>query len=188
MESATNPGAPPQLEVRVHCFSWCSCGSETHPADHIKVKTFTRPVEPGQAVALSYSFGDFDRQTHLFGHVDGVESEAVILEFGGEWEIEGLKGALVALSEKHGAVWLDQLSIPQDPTSITSHLQNMPQIYRGFEVVILLPNFPCACLQVAFDSWTSEGSHADEEGDVDIYSVSMECLNAFPVSSYNFRL
>ena len=187
MESATEPGVP-QLEVLVHCFSWCSCGSETHPADHIKVKTFKRPVKPGQAVALSYAFGDFGRQKHLFGHVDGLESEMVRLEYGGEWEIEGLKSALVALSEKHGAVWLDQLSIPQDPTSITSHLQNMPQIYRGFEVVILLPNFPCACLQVAFDSWTSEGSHADEEGDVDIYSVSMECLNAFPVSSYNFRL
>ena len=45
MESATRPGAPPQLEVRVHCFSWCSCGSETHPADHIKVKTFKQYVE-----------------------------------------------------------------------------------------------------------------------------------------------
>ena len=188
MESATNPGAPPQLEVRVHCFSWCSCGSETHPAEHIKVKTFKRPVEPGQAVALSYGFGDFDRQKHLFGHVDGVESEAVILEFGGEWEIERLKGALVALSEKHGAIWFDQLSIPQDPTSITSHLQNMSQIYRGFEVVILLPNAPCSCLQVAFDSWISKGSHAKDNGDFNIYGVSGECLNAFPVSSYNFRL
>jgi hypothetical protein len=172
MESATRPGAPPQLEVLVHCFSWCSCGSETHLADHIKVQTFKRPVEPGQAVALSYSFGDFGRQKHLFGHVDGVESESVRLEFGGEWEIEGLKGALVALSEKHGAVWFDQLSIPQDPTSITSHLQNMPQIYRGFEVVVLLQNAPCSCLQVAFDSWTSEGSHATENGDFDIYGVS----------------
>ena len=186
MESATNPGAPPQLEVRVHCFSWCSCGSETHPAEHIKVKTFKRPVEPGQAVALSYGFGDFDRQKHLFGHVDGVESEAVILEFGGEWEIGGLLSALVALSETHGAVWLDQLSIPQDPASITLHLQNMPQIFGGFEVVILLPNAPCSCLQAAFDSWTSEGSHADEDGDFNIGGISGECLNAFPVSSYHF--
>jgi hypothetical protein len=188
MESATRPGAPPQLEVWVHCFSWCSCGSETHPADHIKVKTFKRPVEPGQAVALSYSFGDFGRQKHLFGHVDGVESESVRLEYGDEWEIEGVKGALVALSKTHGAVWLDQLSIPQDPTSITSHLQNMTHIYRGFEVVVLLPNAPCSCLQVAFDTWTSEDSHANEIGDFDIYGVSGECLNAFPVSSYNFRL
>ena len=178
----------PDLEVLVHCFSWCSCGSKTHPADHIKVKTFKRPVEPGQAVALSYAFGDFGRQKHLFGHVDGLESEVVRLEFGGEWEIGGLLGALVALSEKHRAIWLDQLSIPQDPASIALHLQNMPYIYRGFEVVVLLPNAPCSCLQAALDFWTSEGSHAMDNGDFNIVGVSIECSNAFPVSSYHFRL
>jgi hypothetical protein len=178
----------PDLEVLVHCFSWCSCGSETYPADHLKLRTFKRSVKPRQAVALSYGMGDFDRQKHLFGHIDGRESESVILEFGGEWEIEGLMGALVALSEKHGAVWLDQLSIPQDTVSIALHLQNMPQIYRGFEVLVLLPNAPCPCLKDAFDSWTSEGSHAQEDGDFSRRRVAGECLNAFPVSSYHFRL
>jgi hypothetical protein len=178
----------PDLEVLVHCFSWCSCGSETYSADHIKLMTFKRTVKPGQAVALSYGIGDFDRQKHLFGHVDGLESKVVRLEFGGEWEIEGLSSALVALSEKHGAVWLDQLSIPQDPASITSNLQNMPQIYRGFEVVVLLPNAPCSCLKDAFDSWTSEGLHAMKTGDLDMWRISIECMNAFPVSSYHFRL
>jgi hypothetical protein len=125
MESTSGPEET-DLEVLVHCFSWCSCGSETHLADHIKLKTFKRPVRPGQAVALSYSIGDFDRQKHLFGHVDGLESQFVSLEFGGEWEIGRLVSALVALSEKHGAIWLDQLSIPQDPASITLHLQHMP--------------------------------------------------------------
>ena len=183
------PEAPDlELEVLVHCFSWCSCGSEAQSADHIKLKIFKRAVKPGQAVALSYSIGDFDRQKHLFGHVDGPESEAVRLEFGGEWEIEGLMSAPVSLSEKHGAVWLDQLSIPQDPASITLHLQNMPQIYRGFEVVVLLPNAPCSCLKDAFDSWTSEGLHSQENGDFDIERLSLICFNVFPVSSYNFRL
>jgi len=188
MDSTTGPEVP-DLEVLVHRFSWCSCGSKLHQADHIKLTTFKRPVKPGQAVALSYGIGDFDRKKHLFGHVDGLESEVVRLEFGGEWDIEGLASALVVLSEKHGAVWLDQLSIPQDPASITVHLQNMPQIYRGFEVVILLPNAPCFCLKDALDSWTSsEGSHAEQDGGLDMVEISEECLNAFPVSSYNFRL
>jgi hypothetical protein len=187
MKSTTRPEVP-GLEVLVHCFSWCSCGSEIHSANHIKLETFKRLVKPGQAVALSYGIGDFDRQKHLFGHVDGLKSELVRLEFGGEWDIERLTGALVALSGKHGAVWLDQLSIPQDPASITLHLQNMPQVYRDLEVVILLPNAPCSCLEVAFDSWTSEGLHAEEDGDFDIKMVSRECFNAFPVSSYHFRL
>jgi hypothetical protein len=188
MESTSGPEET-DLEVLVHCFSWCSCGSETHLADHIKLKTFKRPVRPGQAVALSYSIGDFDRQKHLFGHVDGLESQFVSLEFGGEWEIGRLVSALVALSEKHGAIWLDQLSIPQDPASITLHLQHMPQIYRGFEVVVLLPNAPCSCLKDAFDSWTSgDATHATEAGDFDIPGISEDCLSAFPLSSYNFRL
>jgi hypothetical protein len=182
-----SPGAP-GLEVLVHCFAWCSCGSETYSADHIKLKAFNRVVTPGQAVALSYGMGDFDRQKHLFGHVDGLESEVVRLEFGGEWEIGGLLSALVALSEKYGAVWLDQLSIPQDPVSIALHLQNMPQIYSDFEVVVFLPNAPCHCLKEAFDSWTFEGLHARKNGDFAITRISGECSSALPASSYHFRL
>jgi hypothetical protein len=182
----------PELQVLVHCFSRCYCRSNTFSADHIKVKTLNHPVESGQAVALSYGIGDFDRQKHLFGHVDGPEPEPelVRLEFGGEWEIQGFMDALVTLSEKHGAIWFDQLSIPQDPASITLHLQNMPRIYREFEVVVLLPNAPCPCLADAFDSWQSDGLYTANylNGDFDIYAVARRCRNAFPVSSYHFRL
>jgi hypothetical protein len=90
----------PDLQVLVHCFSRCYCRSNTFSADHIKVRTLNRLVEPGQAVALSYGIGNFDRQKHLFGHVDGLEPEPelVRLEFGGEWEIQGLMDALVTLN------------------------------------------------------------------------------------------
>jgi hypothetical protein len=182
----------PDLQVLVHCFSRCCCRSNTFSADHIKVRTLNRLVEPGQAVALSYGIGDFDRQKHLFGHVDGLEPEPelVRLEFGGEWEIQGLMDALVTLSEKHGAIWLDQLSIPQDPASITLHLQNMPRIYREFEVVVLLPNAPCPCLAITFESWQSNGLYTQDylHGDFDIDTLATRCPNAFPVSSYHFRL
>jgi hypothetical protein len=188
MEAAELPG----LQVLMHCFSWCCCRSEIFSADHIKVKTSNRPVEPGQAIALSYGIGDFDRQKHLLGHVDGLESELelVRLEFGGEWEIQGLMNALFTLSEKHGAIWFDQLSIPQDPASITLHLRNMPRIYGEFEVVVLLPNAPCHCLAEAFDSWQSDGLYTEDhlDGDFDIGGLAGICPNAFPVSSYHFRL
>jgi len=187
MESTARPEVP-DLEVLVHRFSWCFCGSEIHSAGHIKLRTFKRPVKSGKAVALSYGLGDFDRQKHIFGHVDGLESELVTLEFGGEWEIEGLASAMVALSKKHGAVWLDQLSIPQDQASIKLHLPDMPRIYSSFEVVILLPNSPCSCLKDAFDSWNSTGSQSRSDGDFHIDGTSAKCLNAFPVSSYHFRL
>lgn len=173
------------LQVLVHNFSWCSCGQR---GNHVKIRTSQRPVEAGQAIALSYGIGDFDRQKRIFGHTDGATSVSVELEFGGEWEIQGLMNAFVALSEKHGAIWFDQLSIPQDPALIPIHLQKMPQIYDMFEVVVLLPNAPCPCLRDTFSSWTEDKSFADRDGDFDLYNVASECLNAFPVSAYNFRL
>jgi hypothetical protein len=182
----------PDLRVLVHCFSWCCCRSKIFTADHIKITILKRPVKPGQAVAISYGIGDFDRQNHLFEHVDGLEPEPelVRLEFGGEWEIQGLANALITLSERHGAIWFDHLSIPQDLASITLHLQNMPRIYREFEVVVLLPNAPCPCLADAFESWQSDGLYTNNygDGDFDINIVATDCPNAFPVSSYHFRL
>lgn len=190
--AVVNPGSS-DFHLLVHRFSRCSSRGEAYSTDHLKLETFERPVEPGQAIALSYGIGDFNRQYHLFGHVSGDESEPVRLEFGGEWELEGLMNALVALSEKHGAIWLDQLSIPQDEASKDFHLQRMPQIYRMFEVVVLLPNAPCPCLEEALTAWTArrawawqEGAAAD--GDFNLVAVAGTCLNAFPVSSYYFRL
>ena len=187
METAVPP-ADPGLRVLVHRCSWCFCRSETFLADHIKLESFMRPLESGQAVALSYGIADFEREKHVFGHVSGLESQSVRLEFGGEWEVSGLMNALVALSEKHGAIWLDQLSMPQDPVSLAIHLQNMPQVYHTLEVVVLLPNSPCPCLRDTLESWATEGSLALEDGDLNLIAVASTCLNAFPVSSYHFRL
>lgn len=148
------------------------------------MKSFQRPLEFGQATAISYGIGDFDRQKHLLGHFDEPTREPISLELGGEWDVEGVMKSLVALSKEHRAIWLDQLSMPQDPVSISIHLQKMPQVYREFEVVILLPNAPCPCLKDAFESWTMGGTN----GDFNLQDAETKCLNAFPVSSYHFRL
>jgi hypothetical protein len=187
MEATAEPGET-LFQVLVHSFSWCTCRSETFSTDHIKLKTSRRSLGSGHAVALSYGIGDFDRQKHLFGHLDRLDSAWVRLEFGGEWEIQGLMNVLVALSDKHGAIWLDQLSIPQDPVSLAIHLQNMPRVYNMLEVVVLLPNAPCPCLNEALESWAADGSWAWKDGDFHISAVAGACLNAFPVSSYHFRL
>jgi len=187
MESAITP-AVPGLEVLVHRFSWCSCRSETFLDNHIKLESFMQPVESGRAAALSYGIGDFDREKHLFGHFDNRTDKLVKLDFGSEWEVNRLMSALVALTKEHGALWLDQLSIPQDEDSIADHLQHMPQIYHRFEVVVLLPNSPCPCLEEAFNAWAARGSWAWTDGDFNITAVASMCLNAFPVSAYNFRL
>lgn len=187
METAVTPGVS-GIEVLVHHFAWCSCRNEVYTTDHMKLKPFKGPLESAQAAALSYGIGDFKREVFLLGHIDGRADALVQLEFGIEWEIKGLMTALVALSEKHGALWLDRLSIPQDEESIRLHLQEMPRIYHRFEVVVLLPDAPCPCLADAFRAWITRGSWAWTDGDFNITAVASTCLNAFPVSSYHFRL
>jgi len=111
-------------------FSWCGCGTTIYDEAHLKIQTTNVLLEPGQAAAISYGIGDFGRQLHVFGHRESDEIEPVRLMFGGEWDISNLKSSLVNLSEQHGAIWFDQLSIPQDPALIPIHLQNVPEIYR----------------------------------------------------------
>jgi hypothetical protein len=97
--------------------------------------------------------------------------------------------ALVELSESHGAIWMDQLSIPQDTASIAINLQNMPQIYRTLDVVVLLPDALCSCLKDVVDLYDAEHSSVmSENGSLDVAAIVGVCLNAFPVSSYHFRL
>lgn len=179
----------PILRVPVHHFAWCSCHETGSDRVHLKLHTFYQNVEIGRTAALSYGMGDFNRESHVFGHSSEAPYEPVRLSFGAEWDIAELMKAFVALSDGHGAIWFDQLSIPQDAAQIPLHLQNMPNIYRSFEVVILLPNMPCSCLKSAVDLWNSgESRYTDKKGDFHVFKVASECLNAFPISSYHFRL
>ena len=154
------------------------------------MRPWIRCVATGQAIAVTYGIGDFDRAKHVFGHVDNeLTIRQVELEFGGEWNIAQVMKALVELSESHGAIWMDQLSIPQDTASIAISLQNMPQIYRTFDVVVLLPDALCSCLRDIVDLYhAGDSSVMSENGSLDVSAVVGACLNAFPVSSYHFRL
>lgn len=177
------------LKVPVHHFSWCFCHDQGSGHAHLKLHTSEQNVEPGKAIALSYGMGDFDRKVHVFGHSDEPPYEPIRLTFGPEWDVPQLMSTFVFLSNAHGAIWFDQLSIPQEEAQIPIHLQNMPNIYHFFEVVILLPNAPCPCLKSAVDSWSAgEAVYTDNKGDFSVLKVASQCLNAFPISSYHFRL
>lgn len=189
-DSPTDALLDDTLHVPVHSFTWCSCGREEFPVPHIAVGSWIRSVATGQAMAVTYGIGDFDRAKYVFGHVDDeLAIQQVKLEFGGEWNIDQVMKALVELSESHGAIWMDQLSIPQDTASIAINLQNMPQIYRTLDVVVLLPDALCSCLKDVVDLYDAEHSSVmSENGSLDVAAILGVCLNAFPVSSYHFRL
>lgn len=190
MDSVTNLRELGILSLPVHSFSWCMCSDGEFPVHHVKVRTWIQPIISGQAIALTYGIGDFGREKHLFGHVDdSLSMQQVRLEFGAEWDIQQIMKALIDLSETHDAIWMDQLSIPQEPVSIAFNLQNIPQIYRTLDVVILLPDALCSCLREVVEAYdTGNSSYTNANGDLDLDLVVGSCLNAFPVSSYHFRL
>lgn len=77
----------------------------------------------------------------------------------------------------------------QDPARIPIQLQNMPTIYRAFEVVILLPNAPCSCFREALAAYEADDeTFRDTNGDFELYKTQDKCPNAIPISSYHFRL
>jgi len=189
-DSTTSAPLADTLHVPVHNFTWCSCRRGDFPVRHVAVRSWIRCKATGQAIAVTYGIGDFDRAKHVFGHVvNELTIRQVELEFGGEWNIDQVMKPLVELSESHGAIWMDQLSIPQDTASIAISLQNMPQIYRTFDVVVLLPDALCSCLRDIVDLYDAgDSSVMSENGILDVSSVVGACLNAFPVSSHHFRL
>lgn len=166
-------------------FEWCSCFG----VRHLEVETFDVPLESGRAAAISYGIGDYDRQSRLIGHRKGDAGLELRLVLGGEWDVGDVQASLVYLSKQHHALWIDQYSIPQDPVLIPIHLKAMPEIYRTFEVRVLMPNGPCQCLKTALDSYLAGEDYIDKkDGSFNRYRVVEDCLYAIPVASYNFRL
>ena len=189
--SPDSPPKPAQLvkNVPVSSFEWCDCGDTAYDVAHLRVRTAEIALQSGKAIAISYGIGDFDRNMHAFGHMEDEISRPVRLTFGAEWNITNLKTTLVKLSEQYGAIWFDQLSIPQDPDLISLHLQSMPEIYRTFEVVILWPTAPCACLKERVNAYRAGDPYlTDGDGDLKQLRIWHSCLHAIPVSSYHFRL
>lgn len=126
---------------------------------------------------------------HIFGHSHGPISKPVELVFGGEWNIPTLMKALVDLSDIHGTVWFDQLSIPQEKAQIEYALLNMRLIYSALDVITLMPNAPCPCLKEAVETWSAaHPDEADSREDFPLSDVTYKCPNAVPVSSYHSRL
>jgi Heterokaryon incompatibility protein (HET) len=178
-----------QQNVRVSRFSPCRCSASYYDEDHLSIQTFDVDLSLGEAAAISYAIDDFDRQYHVFGRRDHDVGQPIRLLFGGEWVISDLRSSLVKLSKDHKGLWVDQLSIPQTPKEIQIRLQQMPEIYHTFEVVVLLPNAPCTCLAQAVASYEAgEQRLMHSSGDFNRGIIERACLNSVPVSSHQFRL
>lgn len=100
------------------------------------------PIRHDQAVAISYTWGEFNRTKVPIGH-DG--NKLISIELGEEWILPEFIDRLASLSSST-PIWLDQLCIPQESKAIRDALASVPTIYRTFDVVVLMPGRPCECL------------------------------------------
>src|SRR5438034_10381429 len=140
----------PLQVARIAKFEFCfanSCPLRSTERTHLLVSKCQIDLckEKDAAVALSYTWGQFEHTRRLIGH--SVDGEPVSLILGAEWDTVDITNCLVRLSLEHGGCWMDQLCMPQKDEELRSALASIPLIYRSLDVVVLLPGAPCKCLQ-----------------------------------------
>ena len=178
-EGSALGGTKPQ--VTVTSFSKCQCEHPEFDGEHVVLHTYPTDLDRGNAVAISYALGSFDREDRLIGH-DVVTKEAVYLNLGDEWTVPELIMRLVELTESDTAIWIDQLSIPQRSFRIREVLADIPSIYSTLDVVIVLPGSICSCLSTVARRWQRKVTW------LDIADSEVCCLNALGFCSHFNRL
>lgn len=145
-------------KVRVVSFELCrqkSCSCSDVPNEHLSIRVSYVEVHYGAATAISYAWGEFNRQKRAIGHFDGQYSP-VHMELGEEWDLGEFISAFVSgrvyvspesrVSPAQQRFWIDQLCHNQDdPAQVRSALAQIPVVYRTFDVAILLPGPQCIC-------------------------------------------
>lgn len=130
---------------------------------HLKIETEDVELSRSLAIAISYTWGEFDRKDVVIGH--SAQGNIVRMNLGKEWDIKELIVSLAMIcienGEEHGmehaACWIDQLCIIQtQDDDIRTTLAKIPSIYRTLDVVALMPGSLCSCLQQQADWLYSE--------------------------------
>ena len=117
---------------------------------HLDIEETWIDVLPGSASAISYVWGEFNRQKRLLGHYqDGTQA---FMELGEDWDVSEFVVALHNACNDpeygfgHSQVWVDQLSIRQaDKTEVAKGLQQIARIFQEFPVLVLLQGGKCTC-------------------------------------------
>ncbi len=138
--------------IRVASFIYCTCSAFETQLDHLAATITDTELTNTQnnAVAISYVWGESDRESLILGHMHGEPGKAVTFTLGSEWLKDNFAKRLVELSTDYGSCWIDQLCIPQKEEAIRLTLAAIPAIFRLLPVVALLPGSLCPCLRKAY--------------------------------------
>lgn len=166
------------------------CRSEL-PAGHLMVEVSMVTRKHGSAVAISYTWGEFNRRAVTLGHDHSGKN--LTLELGEEWDLDDLRDSLLMLSQRHGGVWLDQLCLRQNEAHLKQDLASIPYIFRAFDVVALMPGKPCPCFRARWEA-VLDSVHPDrtpiERGESENRhrNLLLECQNSPGLNSWFDRV
>ncbi|KAK6511770.1 hypothetical protein TWF481_000675 [Arthrobotrys musiformis] len=151
---------------------------------HVAVSWTKVQINEIDGTAISYTWGDFERENMVIGHWEEDPTRAVAMNLGTEWDVEDLMDRLVEISAVKGNLWIDQLCAPQREDYAKEILPKIPDIFRAMEVVVLMPGGRCGCLEKAVDK-VKRGARA---GDVVEKWLGKKCHNKAGLSSYTNRM
>lgn len=157
------------------------------PSAHLSIDILQVPIRQDQAVAISYTWGEFNRTMVPIGHLRNDNGKVISMELGQEWVLPDFINRLDSLSSQ-SPIWIDQLCIPQRDEAIRQALASIPDIYRTFDVVVLMPGRPCKCLGNFLEESRAAGGNAGPLDAAMRIARYTECLNFTAPSSWALRL
>ncbi|KIW64576.1 hypothetical protein PV04_09501 [Phialophora macrospora] len=173
--------------IRMATFRRCTCQMcPTLPSGktHLSIKTTAMELRKENGVAISYTWGQFDRTKHCIGHLESHPAEGVWLELGAEWRVDSVLERLAQFTEKYGACWIDQICFPQKSDQLRRSLAQVPAVFRTLPVIILCPGSLCSCLRKAYQAtWEKAPANPSNvespaDGTVYTYTTAMALFNA----------
>ena len=195
----TDLAASEPMRVLVASFTFCD---DEHcqfvESTHLLVSRSYVLLETGNAFAISYTWGEYDRHEISLGHDE--RGHNVPMTLGCEWSrsdvVEKLLHMGYALTTEDTAMpfWIDQLCIPQDNEAVIRQtLAAIPQIFNVFDAIALLPGSPCKCLQEGIEQYGRH--HLFDPSHEQLAQLSIQwaqkmalCVNSISFCSYFERV
>jgi len=196
MQSLTGKQWP---NISIASCDHCQCSDFQGSRNHLSITITKINLKHAKAVAISYTWGEFDREDGAIGHPPGNPAKKLMVNLGKEWSKDDFATSLARLTESHHAFWLDQLCIPQNSLEVKEALGAIPLVYKYLSVIALFPGSLCKCLGNAFKEYQihkAERSHLaniDEDMALEISGLDMcldgsDCLSSNGSCTYTDRI
>ena len=178
--------------IRTARLKLCNCRFSSYT--HLRTYYQYVPLEYGNAVAISYAWGDFDQRDVSIGHDE--YGKEVKLCLGHEWPVDDVVQGLARICREHSrgrGCWMDQLCIERgNPKAKRNILMQIPTIYRTLRTLIMLPGSPCRCFRaLAAISFTLDIASPELDcipSNLLTGDLNRTCCEPYGVSSYFHRL